>query len=203
MQAQIRTFEQQVSSATIWRLFSPEDSVTVHLNMSERENGQLPLAKRTARSRVSSERWEQIKTAYASGIGLREIARNMGIPAGTVLARAKREGWTRQIESAKALGKREDSAPAVTATEAVAITIQRRGERHIERMAGVSERGVDHVETMGGPEILVSIDQIEKLDKVARRTFGLNDILPGGHFTLNTLNLGSLGIEIREKPETG
>jgi len=26
MQPQIRTFEQQVSSATIWRLFSPEDS---------------------------------------------------------------------------------------------------------------------------------------------------------------------------------
>jgi hypothetical protein len=46
MQAQIRTLEQQVSSATIWRLFSPEDSVTVHLNMSERENGRLPVAKR-------------------------------------------------------------------------------------------------------------------------------------------------------------
>jgi hypothetical protein len=37
MQAQIRTLEQQVSSATIWRLFSPEDSVTAHLNMSEQE----------------------------------------------------------------------------------------------------------------------------------------------------------------------
>ena len=42
-------------------------------------------------------------------------------------------------------------------------------------MAGVSERGVDHIETMHGPEILNSVDQIEKLDKVARRTFGLND----------------------------
>src|SRR5438046_5269151 len=93
MQPQIRTFEQQVSSATIWRLFSPENSVTVHLNMSEQGNGQLPLAKRTVRNRDSSGLWEQIKTAYASGIGVREIARNMGIPAGTVLARANREGW--------------------------------------------------------------------------------------------------------------
>src|SRR5437762_10315967 len=82
MQPQIRTFEQQVSSATIWSLFSPEDSVTVHLNMSEQGNGQLPLAKRTVRNRVSSGLWEQIKTAYASGIGLREIARNIGIPQG-------------------------------------------------------------------------------------------------------------------------
>jgi uncharacterized protein YjcR len=69
--------------------------------MSERENGQLPLSKQTACSRVSSERWEQIKTAYASGIGLREIVRNMGIPEGTLLARAKREGWTQQIAAAK------------------------------------------------------------------------------------------------------
>jgi len=45
--------------------------------MSEQGNGQLPLAKRTVRNRVSSGLWEQIKTAYASGIGLREIARNM------------------------------------------------------------------------------------------------------------------------------
>jgi hypothetical protein len=42
-----------------------------------------------------------MKTAYASGIGLRELARNMGIPEGTVLARSQREGWTRQIQIAK------------------------------------------------------------------------------------------------------
>src|SRR6476661_1698683 len=197
MQAQIRTLEQQVSSATIWRFFSPEDSVTVQLNMSERENGQLPLPKQTAPSRVSSERWEQIKTAYASGIGLREIARNMGISEGTVLARAKREGWTGEIQSAKALAKRED-AVAVTPVEAAAMSMQQRGERHVERMAGVSERGVDHIETMDGPAILNSVDQIEKLDKVARRTFGLKDDNPYSHFSLNVLNIGAFGIEIRD-----
>jgi hypothetical protein len=58
--------------------------------MSQSDNGQLPLAKRTIRSRISSERWEQIKTAYAARIGLREIARKMDIPEGTVLACAKR-----------------------------------------------------------------------------------------------------------------
>jgi hypothetical protein len=180
----------------IWLVFF-QTKVTVQLNMSERENGQLPLAKRRVRSSVSSDRWEQIKTAYASGIGLRDIARNMNIPAGTVLARAKREGWTRQIESAKALAKREDAAPAVTPVEAVAMSMQQRGERHRDRMAGVSERGVDHIETMDGPEILSSVDQIEKLDKVARRTFGLNDI-PSSGFTLNVLSIDSLGVEIRE-----
>jgi len=52
-------------------------SLNVQLNMSEHENGRLPLAKRAVRNRISSERWEQIKTAYAAGIGLREIARKM------------------------------------------------------------------------------------------------------------------------------
>jgi hypothetical protein len=147
--------------------------------MSERENGQLPLATGTARGRISADIWEQIKTAYASGVGLRELARQMNIPAGTILARAKREGWTRQIQNAKALVKRED-ALAATPVEAVATSMRQRGERHAERMAGVSERGVDHIETMDGPEILNSVDRIEKLDKVARRTFGLDEIRPCG-----------------------
>ena len=76
------------------------------------------------RRTISNATWAEIRTAYASGIGLREIARNIGIPEGTVLARAKREGWTREIQNAKALAKREDAVPAVTATEAVAITMQ-------------------------------------------------------------------------------
>jgi len=94
------------------------------------------------RRTITKATWAEIQTAYASGIGLREIARNMNIPEGTVLARAKREGWTREIQNAKALAKREDASLAVTAVQAVAAMMQQRGARHVERMAGVSERGV-------------------------------------------------------------
>jgi hypothetical protein len=148
--------------------------------MNEQENEQSQLAKPTTRNRISSERWEQIKTAHASGIGLREIARNMFLPAGTVLARAKREGWTRQIQSAKALARREDASPAVTPFQAVAASMQQRGERHIGRMASITERGVEHVEAMDGGGILDRIDEVEKLDKVARRTFRLDETGHGG-----------------------
>jgi hypothetical protein len=155
------------------------------------------------RRTITKSTWAEIRTAYASGIGLREIARNMGIPEGTVLARAKREGWTHEIQNAKALAKREDSTPTIRPVEAVAMSMQQRGKRHIERMAGVSERGVDHIETMDGPEILNSVDEIEKLDKVARRTFGLKDDNPYSHFTLNTLSIDALGITIgdSDRPE--
>ena len=82
------------------------------------------------------------------------------------------------------------------------MSMQQRGERHRERMAGVSERGVDHIETMDGPQILNSVDEIEKLDKVARRTFGLKDDNPYSHFTLNVLNMGRAALTIgQDKPE--
>ena len=150
------------------------------------------------RRTITNATWAEIRTAYASGIGLRELARNMGIPEGTVLARAKREGWTREIQNAKALAKREN-APAVRPVEAVAMSMQQRGERHTQRMAGVSERGVDHIETMDGPQILNSVNEIEKLDKVARRTFGIKENPYGEHFTLNVLNINSLELDNRQE----
>jgi fructosamine-3-kinase len=75
------------------------------------------------RRKITHEIWMQIETAYASGIGLREIARSMDIPEGTILSRAKHEGWTRQIQSAKALVKRQHTTPAIAPFEAVAATL--------------------------------------------------------------------------------
>jgi len=127
------------------------------------------------RRAVSKSTWTEIRTAYAAGIGLREIARNMDIPEGTVLARAKRDGWTREIQNAKALVKREDASPAVTPVQAVAASMQQRGERHLGRMANIVEKTVPHVEAMEPGAILDRIDDVETLDKVARRTFGISD----------------------------
>jgi hypothetical protein len=145
------------------------------------------------RRTITNATWAEIRTAYASGIGLREIARNMRIPQGTVLARAKREGWTQEIQNAKALAKREDLAPRCHSGSGSRGVDTQRGERHLERMAGVSERGVDHIETMDGPEILDSVDQIETLDKVARRTFGLSD--GDSHGSNPVVNIALLGID--------
>jgi len=71
---------------------------------------------------IINKTWEQMKTAYANGIGVREIARNMSLPEGTVLARAKHQGWTRQLQSAK--GWQNARMPFfATPVEAVAITL--------------------------------------------------------------------------------
>jgi len=152
----------------------------------------FPLVRQT----IPKSTWAEIHTAYASGIGLRESARNMGIPEGTILSRAKREGWTREIQNAKALAKREDSAPAVTAAEAVAMTMQQRGQRHIERMAGVTEKVVEHVESLEPGVILDQIDKVEKADRVGRRTFGLSDDDSHGNNVI--VNVALLGLKPEE-----
>jgi len=104
----------------------------------------------------------------------------MSIPEGTVLARAKREGWSRQVIEAKALAKRDEAAKAITPFEAVSASMQRRGERHLGRMANIVEKTMPRVEAMDPGAILDRVDDVEKLDKVARHTFGICDHdLPG------------------------
>jgi hypothetical protein len=143
--------------------------------MNEQENEQSQLAKPTTRNRISSERWEQIKTAYASGLGLREIARSMHVSENTVLSRAHREEWSRQVNNAKALAKR-DTSTALAPFEAASASMARRAERHLGCMADIVEKTVPHVQGMAPGEILGRIDDVEKLDKVARRTFGISDV---------------------------
>src|SRR6266576_2998228 len=191
MQPQIRTFETTSFVGDNLTLVFSRRQHNCSFEHERARNGQLPLMMRTVRNRDSSGLWDQIKTAYASGIGLREIARNMGIPAGTVLARANREGWSHQRENAKALAKREEAAKAITPFEAASATMQQRGERHLGRMANIVEKTMPHVEAMEPGAILNRVDDVEKLDKVARRTFGIFD--DGSHGVNVAVNIGIIG----------
>src|SRR5205823_663312 len=140
--------------------------------------------------RIPESTWAEIRTAYASGISLHEIARNMNIPEGTVLARAKREGWSRQRDNAKALVKREEAAKVVTPFEAASATMQQRGERHLCRMVNIVEKTMLHVEAMEPGAMLDRVDDVENLDKVARRTFGISDHDSPDQVLVNIASLG-------------
>ena len=136
--------------------------------------------------RISKQTWEQIKAGYAAGIGLREIARKMNVPEGTVLARAKREGWTRQIEAAKqAIALTQSNA--ITPLQSIATVMHERGERHRERIAGVTEKVLPHLEGMQPESILDRVHDIEKYDRLARRNYGLSD---------NQAGSGSLDVRV-------
>lgn len=161
------------------------------------------MAKRAAgRSKISADIWEQIKTAYAAGIGLREIARNMGIPAGTVLARAKREDWTRQIQHAKALVPSDMKSDAITPMQSAAVCIRERAQRHVDRMAGVTEKVLPHLEGMSPDSILHRVDQVEKLDRIARRNYGLDfNQEHSGILNVAVLAGGKAAFQITQKPQ--
>src|SRR6476620_11319433 len=124
--------------------------------------------------RISASIWAEIRTAYASGLGLREIARNMAIPSGTVLARSKREGWTQQIAQAKLIERPElardlaksDAINAITPMQSAAITMQERAARHVERMAGITDKVLPHLESMEPAEILGKARNLERFDFV-------------------------------------
>jgi uncharacterized protein YjcR len=153
------------------------------------------------RSSISREVWQQIKAAYAAGIGLREIARKMNVPEGTVLARAKREGWTQQIEAAKHAAALTQSN-AITPLQSIAAVMQERGERYRERMADVSERVAGHLKSLEPDEILSRSSQVEKIDSVARRTFGLDIPASGsGAVNLNVLTGGRAVVQVNQKNE--
>ena len=80
------------------------------------------------RRKITNETWEQIKTGYAAGINLREIARKMDIPEGTVLAHAKRHGWTQQIQVAtRELGVMQSDAitPVQSVPQSIAAILRR------------------------------------------------------------------------------
>jgi hypothetical protein len=86
------------------------------------------LTRKRMRRKITNETWEQIKTGYAAGINLREIARKMNIPEGTVLAHAKRRGWTQQIQVAT---RQQSDAitPVQSVPQSLASILNERKER--------------------------------------------------------------------------
>ena len=84
------------------------------------------------RRKITNETWEQIKIAFFAGVGLREVARKMNIPEGTVLAHAKRHGWTQQIQVAtQEAGVMQSDAitPVQSVAETLAVTLSERKHR--------------------------------------------------------------------------
>jgi hypothetical protein len=124
--------------------------------MSEQKNGQSAPAKRTVRNRISSGIWEQIKTGYAAGINLREIARKMKIPEGTVLAHAKRHGWTQKIQVATgqlAVMQSDAITPVQSVPQSIAAILSERKDRTklglSKYAAEAAEQAAEHPNKLG------------------------------------------------------
>jgi hypothetical protein len=114
------------------------------------------------RRKITNETWEQIKTGYAAGINLREIARKMKIPEGTVLAHAKRHGWTQQIQVATrdlavmqsdAITPLQPVQPVQSVPQSIAAILNERKERTrlglSKYAAEAAEQAAEHRDKLG------------------------------------------------------
>ena len=79
----------------------------------------------------------------------------------------------------KGLAKPVESA-IVPACDAAALTMQARAERHVERMAGITDRVLPHLESMEPAEILNSARNLERFDYVATAQLRIGKPTPSG-----------------------
>jgi len=104
------------------------------------------------RRKIGNEIWDQIKTGYAAGVGLREIARKMIIPEGTVLAHAKRHGWTQQIQVVTRHKSIMQSDAITVSQSLVAILAERRERTKLglsRYTAEAAEQAAQHPDKLG------------------------------------------------------
>jgi uncharacterized protein YjcR len=114
-------------------------------------------------SRISRETWEQLKISYIAGAGLREIARKMNIPEGTVLAHAKRKGWTQQIQAAKQ-ETRPTQSNAITPMEALAVTLnERKGKSRLHLSKYVVDASERAAQSNGNLEIAGKVQKVAQV----------------------------------------
>jgi hypothetical protein len=127
-----------------------------------------------ARKRPSLAEWAQIKSAYLAGAELRPLARAIGIPEGTLLSRASRDGWAEERSAARdrvaaLCGSIED------VSQSIAVEREQRAQRHLDRMSCLTESVGDRVQRMSPVEALDRIHKISIFDRLARRALGLDD----------------------------
>jgi hypothetical protein len=80
--------------------------------------------------------------------------------------------------------------------------MHQRGQRYVERMAGVTENVLPHLESMQPAAILEGIREIEKYDKMARRNYGLEDSAGGGSLSVNILTNQAAVVVSQTLPNT-
>ena len=78
--------------------------------------------------------------------------------------------------------------------------MQERAERHVERMAGITDKVLPHLEAMKPGDILDSARNLERLDYVARRNYGLDQQPPANGGINIALLTGQVAINIRNDP---
>lgn len=162
---------------------------------------------------LSSEEKTQLRIAFASGVSIRELARKTGRNENTLLGIANREGWTRQIESAKALIAPSPSpdTPAPVQADVADIVVQSHEDALKTNSVKIKKalsnglvKGAEHVEKLDGSGVLDSAQQISQLSRAAAQIHGWDEKRDGnlGQITV-VVQLGDAICQPLESPIEG
>src|SRR5262249_17376406 len=106
--------------------------------------------------------------------------------AGTILSHLKRKAASQRIQPVKnAAAAKQEPSKAITPFESAARSMQQRAERYLDRMAGISEGVLPHLESLPPDQILKNARDLDYYDRVSRRTFGLNESQPSMNCPVN------------------
>ncbi|MEI6070331.1 MAG: hypothetical protein WCS31_00945 [Verrucomicrobiae bacterium] len=143
---------------------------------------------------LDTARLASARESVLAGLTIREASDRFGLNYEAAKRRASREGWMTPARVRREVAQVRLQTSAAAA-QAVAATLAERGQAYLGKLASVSEKFASRAESMTPEELLTRARSIETLDKVARRTFALND-----DTSQTTTILGVMGIAALETP---
>ena len=125
---------------------------------------------------------------YATGTPLSKIAEATGIKLGTLCAESARKGWTQDRQKVQELVT-ERAAEA----QEIVLTMKEKAEQWPSRVAEIANKGLKVLE-LEQPATLNEVNKLvgvlDKVDRVARRSYGLDEDANKASNTI--VNLGFL-----------
>ena len=115
---------------------------------------------------ISKSTWDQIKIARAAGASYGELAEKTGIPKGTILAHAHRNGWTKDIALAR---PKADNAPDVAG--ALAQILHERGQQTRMHLSEFLVKAAKRLAERGEDVSIDSIDAVKAFEQIRASLF--------------------------------
>jgi transposase-like protein len=135
--------------------------------------------------KLDPEKLAAARLVVASGATIRETAERLGLSYEATRKRAFREGWV----SGQRIAREAEKKITQQATQVATSSRVERGERYTALLAQAAERFAQRAAELD-PETLISkAAGIERMDKVSRRTLGLDT----DNADVNAVNIALLG----------